>query len=40
MAMGMEDSELNRIKTFLFQKSMQGKWKNVIEMYKNTKKAH
>ena len=40
MAMGMEDSELDRIKTCLFENAMQGKWKDVIEMYKNNKKAH
>ena len=40
MAMGMEDSELDRIKTCLFENAMQGKWRDVIEMYKNNKKAH
>ena len=40
MAMGMEDSEHDRIKTCLFENAMQGKWKDVIEMYKNNKKAH
>lgn len=40
MAMGMEDSELEGIKTQLFEKAMQGKWEEVIEMYKNNKKAH
>lgn len=40
MALRMEDPELEGIKTKLFERAMEGRWKEVIEIYKNNTMAH
>ena len=39
-AFGMEDPELERIRTVLFAKAMEGRWEDVIKIYETDTRAH
>ena len=36
----MEDPELERIRTVLFAKAMEGRWEDVIKIYETDTRAH